>query len=60
MDSNEKSFRTTRKVDFKDLLETLNKKIRNPDLDFSEFEVAEVIHHLDEVEKVIYLTWHQY
>jgi hypothetical protein len=44
-------------VNFKELLETLNKKIWNPDLHFSEFEVAEVIRHLDQVEKVIYLTW---
>jgi hypothetical protein len=44
-------------VNFKELLETLNKKIWNPDLHFSEFEVAEVIRDLDQVEKVIYLTW---
>ena len=60
MDLSQKSFHTTEKVEFEDLLGILNKKIQNPDLHFSEFEVAEVIHHLNEVEKVIYLSWRQY
>ncbi|KAG5649751.1 hypothetical protein H0H81_002178 [Sphagnurus paluster] len=59
MDSENKSFRTASETSFNKLLETLNKKVRDPDLLFSDFELAGVIHDLETLEKVIYLAWRQ-